>query len=353
MGANAALARSPGYRRVASLYDITSGAAWELDLFGGLRRGSEAANAERQAADAGLGAARLMVSADVADAYVQLRSAQRRLQLTQQQVAASDHLLDLARARFEAGQAPRRDVDAAEAASAQARANLPLLHAAMEAQFNRLAVLTGAPPEAPRGALAEPADLPTARPIPVGLPADLLRTRPDLVAAERRLASANARIGAAIADYYPRISLQAALGYESLSTANLISAAAGDHQGAFGVRWRLFDFGRVDAEVAAARGREAEALSAYRQAVLRAAEDVEDALVVEADRRAQAQDLRRAEASLIRARQAAADAYAAGAASLIEVLDAERQLLQTQDLAVQAEAEGARAAIALRRALGG
>ena len=353
VGSNAAFAHFPGYRRDGSLYDVTAGASWELDLFGGLRRQAEAARAETQAARADAVAARMMVCADVADAYIQLRGDQRRLDLALDQTRIDAQLVDLVRLRFNVGQAARREVDAAEASLAQAQATVPVLRMAVEAQLNRLAVLIGQAPEAERGALASAAPIPVPPAFGAGRPADLLRTRPDLAAAERRLAAANARIGAAISDYYPKITLQGLLGYESTATGNLFSSAAGESQSALGVKWRLFDFGRVDAEVAAARGRDAEALATYRQAVLRAAEDVENALTARLQRQDQANRLRAAQAALVRARQASQDAYAAGSLSLLEVIDADRQLLQTQDAAAQADADLARASVALVRALGG
>ncbi len=353
VGANGAFSHFPGYQRDASLYDVTAGASWELDLFGGLRRQNEAARADYQAAKADAAAARMMVCADVADAYVQLRGDQQRLALALDQTRIDAQLIDLVRLRFRVGQAARREVDSAEASLAQAQATVPALRIAVEAQLNRLAVLTGQAPEAERGALEAPAPVPTPPPLGAGQPADLLRTRPDLTAAERRLAAANARIGAAISDYYPKISLQGLMGYESTATGNLFSGAAGESQSALGIKWRLFDFGRVDAEVASAKGRDAEALAAYRQAALRAAEDVENALAARLQRQDQASRLHEAQAALARSRQASQDAYAAGTLSLLEVIDADRQLLQTQDAAAQADADLARASVALVRALGG
>ena len=352
-GATGYLSAFPAYRRTNALYDITAGASWELDVFGGLRRQSQAARAELAAAGADLAGARLMLAGDVADAYIQLRAFQQRQNLAEAQVAAETRLRDLVRDRLAEGQASRREVDASEAALAQAQAILPVLKIGREAQMNRLAVLTGSLPEAERAALEAPAPIPQAPPPSPGAPGDLLRTRPDLAAAERRLAAADARIGAAISGYYPRFSLQSLAGWESTSTAALFTNPAAEAQGAFGIKWRLFDFGRVDAEVAAARGVQGQAVASYRQAVLRACEDVENALTARMQREAQARALQAAESALRRARQAAADGYEAGSLSLLEVTDADRQLLATQDDAVQAQAEVARAAVALARALGG
>ncbi len=352
-GTNAYLAHAPGYSRTGSLYDLTAGASWELDIFGGLRRDAQAARADLAAAGADLAGARLMLTADVADAYIQLRAFQTRLILARSQIDADRRLLDLVRLRFQEGQAARREVDIAEASLGQAQAVEPLLAVGLEAQLNRLAVLTGVSPEAGRSALAAPGPIPLAPDLEPGPPGALLRTRPDLAAAERRLAAADARIGSAISGYYPKVSLQSLLGWESTSAATLITSPAAEAQGALGIKWRLFDFGRVDAEVANARGAEAAALAAYRQGVLRACEDVENALTARLQQAGRAIMLRRTEAALQRTRQATGDAYEAGTVSLLEVIDADRQLMATQDGAAQADAETARAAVALARALGG
>ena len=343
----------PQFRRESDLYDASLGASWELDLFGGLGRRAEAARAELDAAHAGVAAARLMVSAEVADAYVRLRGVQQRLRLVDRQISLLRDTAGLVQLRFDQGVAARRDLDAAAADLAQAEAARPALAAAAEAEFDRLAVLMGRAPEADRGDLAEAAAVPQAAPGLPGTPADLLRRRPDLIVAERRVAAANARIGAAISDYYPKVSVLALLGAESLDAGTLFSGRAGLAQSALGLRWRLFDFGRVSADVAAARGREAEALAAYRQAVLRAAADVEAALTRRLQTAEQARGLAEARKDLARRRAATADAYAAGAASLLELLDADRQLLSVEDQALQAEVGRALAEVSLARGLGG
>jgi outer membrane protein TolC len=187
-----------------------------------------------------------------------------------------------------------------------------------------------------------------------GTPAEMIRRRPDLIVAERRLAAANARIGVAMSEYYPKFSLGALLGSATtIASGNLFTGGATQAQGILGLRWRLFDFGRVDAEIAAARGQEAEALAAYRLAVLRATEDVENAFSALVKREAQVRILTQGESSLGRARQNADAAYRGGIVSLIEVLDADSNLLQVRDANAQARTEAARAAIASFRALGG
>jgi outer membrane protein TolC len=182
----------------------------------------------------------------------------------------------------------------------------------------------------------------------------MIRRRPDLIVAERRVAAANARIGVAISEYYPKFSLGALLGSATtISSGNLFTSGANQALGVLGLRWRLFDFGRVDAQIAAARGQEAEALATYRLAVLRATEDVENAFSALVKREAQVGILTQGESSLARARENADAAYRGGVVSLIEVLDADTNLLQVRDAKAQAQTEAARAAIASFRALGG
>ncbi len=349
---NAVIARAfPFLGRDVEFYGAGVGASWELDLFGGLGRSAEAARAELEAAHADVDAARLMLSAEVADAYVRLRGAQQRQAILDKQIALLRNTAALVQLKVDQGVAPRRDLDAAAAELAQAKAARPVLAGEVEAELDRLSVLSGRSPEADRGDLATAAAIPRPAPVPAGAPADLLRRRPDLIVAERRLAAANARIGAAISEYYPKVDLQGVLGASSLNTGTLLAGPAG--LAAVGLRWRLFDFGRVSDEVAGARGRDAEALAAYRQAVLRAAADVEAALTARQQTAEQAARLADAEADLKRRTAATADAYAAGGTSLLELMDAQRQLLSVEDQVIQAQMAQALAETALARGTGG
>ncbi|WP_439816951.1 efflux transporter outer membrane subunit [Zavarzinia sp. CC-PAN008] len=352
-GADGASLRQPGVDRVQDFYSLGAAASWELDLFGGERRGLEAAQAQAEAAAAGVGAARVTVAAEAADAYLQARTLQNRLDILTQQVANQERLRELVRLRLERGIAARRELDQVETLLSQSRAGLPAVRAGLEAQLNRLDVLMGAVPGTWRAELAASQPLPRAPRI-AGLDdaTALLRQRPDVVAAERQLAAANARIGEATAEYYPKFSLSALLGFDSLSAGNLLTAGGLQAQGLLGLRWRLFDFARVDAQVAGAEAGTREALAAYRQSVLRAAEDVETAIVALVESEAQARELENSVASAERARLAVHDAYAGGAVSVIEVLDAERQELAAEDGLVQARGQAVRAAVRSFRALG-
>lgn len=346
---------APGFDRSGSAYEANLGASWEIDVFGGLQRGQEAARAEYEASAAGVVAIRLAVAAHTADVYVTIRGLQSRIAIARQQVATRRQLLDLVRLQYEKGVAAELQVNQAEGSLTQAEAQLPVLETGLDSAMNALDVLLGAQPGTWRAELAALAPVPVAPGLAeTGTPADMIRRRPDLIVAERRLAAANARIGAAISEYYPKFSLAALVGSATaIGSGNVFSGDASQAQGVLGLRWRLFDFGRVDAQIAAARGAEAEALAAWRLSVLRAAEDVENAFSALVKREAQVGILARGEAAVARARENSLAAYQGGVVSLIEVLNADDNLLQVRDAKAQAQTEAARAAVASFRALGG
>ncbi|MET0363202.1 MAG: efflux transporter outer membrane subunit [Sphingobium sp.] len=345
---------TPGFDRNGELYDASLGAAWEIDLFGGLRRGHEAARADYQASQAGVAAARLSVAAQTADSYIVIRTLQARLAVAEDQSRTQQRLVDIVRLQYEKGVAAELQLRQAEGALAQVQASVPVLRSGLDAAMNALDVLLGTQPGTHRATLSASAPIPAVPAISdMGTPADLLRRRPDLIIAERRLAASNARIGVAVSEYFPKFSLSGLIGSATTISGNLFSSGATQAQGVLGLRWRLFDFGRVEADIASAKGANAEALAAYRLAVLRASEDVENAFSALVQRQAQAATLVRGETALARAQGASLAAYKGGVVSLIEVLDADRRLLDTRDARAQAQSEAARAAVASYRALGG
>jgi outer membrane protein TolC len=211
----------------------------------------------------------------------------------------------------------------------------------------------GAQPGTYAAELSRTAAIPSAPAIPPGQSASILRRRPDVIAAERRLAASSARIGVAVSEYYPKVSLAALLGFESLSGTRLLSAGSFQPEATAGLRWRLFDFGRIDSEVAQAGSAHAQALLAYRQTVLRATEDVENAFMALAQLELQTRELVNEVDALARARDASQESYLGGASSLTDVLDAERQSLVAQDELARTRADTDRAAVMSLRALGG
>lgn len=349
------LSAARGFDRNGSYYEVNLNVGWEIDVFGGLRRGREAARAEYEASEAGAVATRLAVAAQTADVYVTIRGLQARIAIARQQAETRRQLLATVKLQYEKGVAAELQMNQAEGSLTQAEAQIPVLEAGLDAAMNALDVLLGVQPGTHRTELAAVAPIPVAPGLDeTGTPAEMIRRRPDLIVAERRLAAANARIGVAISEYYPKFSLGGLVGSATaIASGNLFTGAASQALGVLGLRWRLFDFGRIDAQIAAARGQEAEALAAYRLAVLRATEDVENAFSVLVKREAQVGILTRGESSFGRARENSVAAYKGGVVSLIEVLDADSNLLQARDAKAQAQTEVARAAIASFRALGG
>jgi NodT family efflux transporter outer membrane factor (OMF) lipoprotein len=320
----------PGYNRDQRIYDGGVAASWEIDIAGGLRRNREAADATAQAATADLAGMRVTVAAEVADAYLQIRADQARITTVSEQIEVDGHSLALVRQLRSRGIGDERQVTQAEAVLAQAQAALPPLHIEREGQLNRLDILLGAQPGTLAAPLSRPSPVPPPPAIPDSvMPTDFLRRRPDVIAAERQLAASNARIGVAVSDYYPKLSLSGLLG------------------------WRIFDFGKVDAEVAHARGANAEALARYRQTVLRAAGDVEDAFNSLTESASRTSRLEAEVHSLQRSRDLSQQAFAAGAIPLTDVLDADRQLLTARDALEENRGDAARAAVRSYRALGG
>lgn len=346
---------TPNYKRRGSEYETDLEAGWEIDIFGGLRRQREAALAEYSATQASAVATRLSVAAQTADIYVTIRGLQARLDIANEQVKTQRDLLKRVELLYAHGAAADYQVQQAQGALDQVQATIPILNASLDAAMNSLDVMLASPPGTHRAELATAAPIPAAPAISdMGTPADLLQRRPDLIAAERHLAAANARIGAAISEYYPKLSLSAMLGSATaVSAGTLFTGGATQAAGLVGLRWRLFDFGRINAEVGEAKGKDAEALDGYRQAVLRAAEDVENSLSAFVNRQAQTATLVHAESSLSKAKDASAAAYSSGAASFIDVLHADETLLQASDARAQAQTESARAAIETFKALGG
>lgn len=344
----------PGFEREAQAYDLGVGASWEIDLFGGRDAARDAARADWQASAAAAVAARLSVAARTADTYIAIRGLQARIEVARERQAVQKQLVDLVDLRFRKGVAAEYQLRQAEGALAQVAAAVPELEEQRDKAMNALDILLGLQPGATRDELAAAAPIPSPPAISsAGGPAAMIRRRPDIIAAERTLAASNARIGAAMAEYYPKFSLSGLLGTATMGVGGLFGGDSVQASGILGLRWRLFDFGRVDAEIAAAEGRNAEALAAYRLTVLRASEDVENGLSSLVKQRARGDLLTEAEKAQAAARRSSFAGYKGGVADLLDVLDADRRLLEMRDAQIQARASTARAAVASFRALGG
>ncbi len=328
-------------------------ASWELDLFGGRRRANEAAGARTEAAVWSARDAEVMLAAEVARTYQQYRALQRRVDLAGQTLAAQREQLELAKARARNGLVTTIDERRQQRETEQTSARREDLLADADVHVHALGTLLGLAPAALVQDLApSPRNTPAAIVIPPGLPSELLQRRPDIRAAERRLAAATADIGVATADLYPKLSLTGALQLASRSLATLLESDSIFANGAGRLSLPLIGGGNR-ATVALRRAQVTEALLAYQGAVLGALRDVEDALTrLDADRRKVA-DLR---ASAAAARDAADTAQVRqrnGLVPLAEVLRAREAWLADRDSLAQAEAAEAQDEIALYKALGG
>jgi outer membrane protein, multidrug efflux system len=340
-----------------NLYSAGFDATWEIDLFGGQRRAVEAAAASGEAAEASLQDARLSLSAEVAQAYVNLRSLQARLALAQAAIARQERTLALNERRVAAGTASQVDLARLQGQLEATRADAEPLESQLDASRDALAVLTGQAPGALDARLAAPADAPAAVPLPpaevrVGDPAAMLRRRPDIRAAERTLAARSAQVGQAQAARFPRLTLLGLIGIGGTHPSDLTRLDDFSAIAAPQLSWNLLDFGRNRARIDAAEGQRDEAEAQYRAAVLAALRDAEDALARFRQRRTTVATAARAQAAAERAAVLTEARHRAGTASLIDVLDVERQRIAADQNLAQAEAALTSDFVSLYKALG-
>jgi multidrug efflux system outer membrane protein len=360
-GATAEIARTesraqqPGFstdRVDIESYDAGFSTLWELDLFGRVRRGVQAAGAEADAAVADLRDAQVLVAAEVARNYVELRGAQKRLRVARQNLGYQQETLELTRVRLTLGRGSELDVASAEARLAATEATIPPLVAAEAVAANRLAVLLGERPGALAAELAFREVAPHLTTLAVDSPAALLQRRPDIRAAERALAAATARIGVAKADLFPRLTLSGFIGFVAGDAAELGESTSRAWSLSPVLSWAGFERGTY-AGVRVAEARAQAALAAYELAVLRALEETENAFVVYGtERQRLAAVVEQATASR-RAAELARFQYREGALDFLRLLDAERTLLQAEDEVAAAEANLNASVVLIYKALGG
>jgi len=360
VSASAAASRARGSQqaigggRTTELYSAGFDARWEPDIFGGVRRGIEAAQADLEASEASLQNTRVSLVAEVALNYVEVRAFQARLAIAQANLASQSETFQLTDWRAQAGLAGALDVEQARAQLEQTRAQIPSLESSLAQAEHRLAVLLGRTPGALRERLAVrgPVPAPPQR-IAVGIPADTLRQRPDVRAAERSLAAETARIGQAQAARYPAFALTGSIGVEALSASALGAGGAAASSLAASVATVLFDGGRLRQQVEAQSAVAEQALVSYENAILAALEEVENALVGLSNGQRRAAALRTAVEAARNAALLARQRYASGLIDFLTLLDAERTLLTIEDSLAATQAESASALIQLYKALGG
>jgi NodT family efflux transporter outer membrane factor (OMF) lipoprotein len=344
----------PGVPLDADVYQAGFDAAWELDVFGGTRRAVEAARANVAAAEFGRRDVLITVLAEVARNYVDARAYQRRLAVANANISAQAELLDLTRDRFTHGLTGELDVQQADALLASTRAQAPRFESGFRAAVYQLSLLLGRPPGALLDELTNAAPIPAAPPdVPLGLPADLVLRRPDVQRAERRLAAATALVGAATADLFPKFSLTGTVGLQSISAGDWFSGGSRFWSAGPTVQWRIFEAGRIRANIRVQNARAARALAAYEQSMLAAFTDVETALTAYAKEQTRRQSLDHAAQANQQAVALATDLYRHGLADFLRVLEAQRSLYQSQDALIQSERAVSANLIALYKALGG
>lgn len=346
------LNRSPGQD---SDWALSTGfnVAYEVDLFGRVRRGTEAARADVGAAEAERDAVRVIVAAETARAYADILSSERRLGVAKHTVELLDQTVGLASKRFEAGRTSRLDLVRVTALRDQQRANIPELEADLESATFRLATLTGHTPRERPITSGNGKTLDLAQPIPVGDGRALLARRPDVREAERKLAASTARIGVATADLYPRITLGGSIGAAATTIASLFTGGAVGFLAGPLLSWSFPNQGAARAKVAAAEAQSQADLARFDKTVLTALEETETALSRysnEIERRQALQSARDQAESAARITRAQ---LREGRADSLAVLDAERTLAQSEADLAEADARLADSQVDLFRALGG
>jgi NodT family efflux transporter outer membrane factor (OMF) lipoprotein len=360
VSASAAASRARGSEqtlgggRTTELYSAGFDASWEPDVFGRVRRGIEAAQADLEASEASLQNTRVSLVAEVALNYVEVRAFQARLAIAQANLATQSETFQLTDWRAQAGLAGALDVEQARAQLEQTRAQIPSLESSLAQAEHRLAVLLGRAPGTLRHRLAVrgPVPAPPQR-IAMGIPADTLRQRPDVRAAERSLAAETARIGQAQAARYPGFALTGSIGVEALSASALGASGAAAGSLAASIATTLFDGGRLRQQVELQSAVAEQALASYEAAILTALEEVENALVGLSNSQRRAAALRSAVEAARNAVLLARQRYASGLIDFLTLLDAERTLLAIEDSLAATQAESASALIQLYKALGG
>ena len=337
-----------------STFQLGFDASWELDLFGGQRRANEAAHARTEAAIWSERDAQVMLAAEIANTYQQYRALQRRLALADETIAAKRELLDFVRVRTAQGLETTLGERGQQSELEQLAAQRDDLAAQAEARVHALGTLLGLAPGALSAELsAPPAAAPVVLDVPPGLPSELLRRRPDVRAAERRLAAATADIGVATADLYPKFSLTGALQLASRSLSNLLQSDSILANGSGRLSMPLLGRGAARATVRLRQAQAGEAMLAYRADILTALRDVEDALTRLDAERSRVAHLRAAALAAQDAADTDAVRYRNGLVPYLDVLEARQTWLSARDALAQAEAAAAQDEVALYKALGG
>ena len=346
--------KDTGTGKTSDLYAASFDAGWELDIFGGVRRSLEAAGADLQASQEDLRDVLVSLLAEVALNYVEARTFQARLAFAETNLEAQNETYQLTLWRYQAGLSDELAVQQARYNLESTRSQIPTLRTGLEEAMNRIAVLLGEQPGKVHGELEKRESIPVIPlKVAVGVPADVLRRRPDIRRAESQLAAQTARVGVATADLYPKFTLIGSIGLEALSFSNPSSASSWTLSGGPKVTWAIFKAGAIRQNIEAQSALQEQYLTAYEAAVLSALEEVENALVAYAEEQLRRQSLSEAIQAAQKAAELAQHKYQAGLTDFSNVLDAERSLLSFQDQLAQSDGTVTSNLVRLYKALGG
>jgi NodT family efflux transporter outer membrane factor (OMF) lipoprotein len=359
LGASASATKSrssenSGTGEEIKLYATGFDAGWELDIFGGKRRAIEAAQAALDATLENLHDVLVSLLAEVALNYVEVRTYQNRLAMTETNIKALEEIYNLNRSRYEAGIINELALQESLRILESSRSKIPLLETGLAAAKNRLALLLGERPGKLNQELDEKKPIPVLpATVAVGIPAETLRHRPDIRRAERNLAAATARIGVAKAELYPKFRLYGTIGFESISSSDLLTSASRVWSIGPGVSWNIFHGGAIRQNIKVQTARQEQAMIQYESAVLKAYEEVENVLIAYAKEQRRQQSLAKSATAAQRAALLTQDQYQAGLVDFNNVLDAQRSLLLIQDELSQSEGNVISNLIRLYKAFGG
>lgn len=343
-----------GHEPGQDLYQTGLDAIWELDLFGGLRRGVESANANIRTAIENIRDVQVSLIAEVALNYIQLRGIQQEIVIAQNNLKAQRHTAEITRKRLKVGFASALDVANAEATVATTESQSPVLEIAAQQSVYALSVLLARPPAHLLELLSPAGNLPRVpAEVPAGLPSDLLRRRPDIRASEEQLHAATAQIGVAVADLFPTFSLSGSVNWSSNLLRTLWSGSSRSFNVGPSATWPIFQGGSIVSNVRLQEALRDEAFITYQKTVLTAFQEVENALIAFAKEQQHRLALNDAVASNRKAVDLSLQLYTEGLADFLNVLDAQRSLYASEDALVQSERDIFLDLIALYKALGG
>jgi NodT family efflux transporter outer membrane factor (OMF) lipoprotein len=341
-------------RQPFDIFQTGFDASWELDLFGGHRRALKSSEASLEAADATRDDAMVSLLAEVARTYIDIRGYQAQLKIAEDTIALNKSSVDIARQRFQTGNAPRLDLTQAEAQMDQAEAQIPYYRNLLaQAEFS-LDVLLGEQPGASENLVATPAPIPVSdKALVLNAPSSVIANRPDIRVAERKLAAATAQQGVAVAQFFPDISVSGFFGLLNTDTNNLLRASSKSWLMSGSVAWPILSYGSLSANLDAADAEQQEALQTYQKTIITALSDVEKSLTAYKEQDQYRQKLEKAVASDRHAYSIAQQRYKEGLTSFLEVLDAERTLYTAESQTTQANATSAQNLVAVYKSLGG